>query len=694
METLDRFLTYVQAGVFAALALIAWLQWRRRGGSSAGWLAATMSTLGVVVVVGLFVPEHSSSQLVELVRKAEIAVIVLFPYFLFRFAASFGAMPRWLDLIAATVTALLSVGAFLMPSFPESGETRSTPIQLYIIVLLLQWFLLSAIVSTRLWRAGKGQPNVARQRMRTLSLGAMGLAIVLIIAGAAPAGDEVTAFQIVTQLLALAIGPLLLFGFAPPALLRMAWRRPETAKFQQAEIGLMEAATPTDVATALLPHVSALSAGRGSVLLDQAGSVVGKHGLSDAEALEVAQELAHRRSTHERHNVHGQPVVVVPMRLGEIGVVASPYTPFFGQEETDLLHRLGSLADLAFDRSELYQQLVEAQQIAHVGSWEWDLRSEEPRWSDEMYRIYGLDRHSMQADFRAILDQVHPEDREPLQAEVDASLRGRRPFFYRYRVIRPDGRLVHVEGRGKPILDDQGEPIRMVGTVQDITELKRQEEFRDRFIANAAHELRTPMTSLVGFVELLERGRARMPEEQVEEIFDAMARAGERLATLVTNLLDLSKLQEGEMDIVVEPVALASVVQRVVTSTPHPEGVSVEISVDPEVTVAADPFRLDQVLTNLLTNAFRYGGSSVTVSSVHKNGRAGFSVTDDGSGVEQKVVPQLFEPFARGAAASKVGGSGLGLAIVKMIVDAMGGDITYETHDGGGARFTVLLTRV
>ncbi|MEA2461538.1 MAG: hypothetical protein QOH90_1715, partial [Actinomycetota bacterium] len=266
------------------------------------------------------------------------------------------------------------------------------------------------------------------------------------------------------------------------------------------------------------------------------------------------------------------------------------------------------------------------------------------------------------------------------------------PLDAEQRIVRPDGIEKVIYARGK-VLRENGVAVKLIGTAQDITERKKQETFREQFIANAAHELRTPMTTLVGFVEMLSRKRSTMPETQLQVVIDAMARSGDRLAVLINNLLDLSKLQQGELEFDLAPVAVGEVLETVKDSTPPPEGKSVEVSVQGEPVALADRHRLDQVVSNLLTNAYRYGGPTIRMEACETNGSVVVTVADDGEGIEAGLLTNLFDPFTRGAASSEVGGSGLGLAIVKMLVDASGGEIWHEPESPHGTRFNVRLKR-
>ncbi|HYO60561.1 MAG TPA: ATP-binding protein [Actinomycetota bacterium] len=685
----------MQLALYVGLGVIALIQWRRRGGEPAGWVAATFGVLAVVIVAGEFIPEDDTSASVDLAQRLLIAVLVLFPYFLFRFMASFESPGRVLEVAAAVLTAGTIVATFLLDHFPEENEARTAPFQAYIYLLLTQWVILLGAVTYRLWRAGRGQPTVARRRMRTMSIGSAGLAITLVIAGVAPTSEDVTGVQIGTALLALATGPFFLLGFAPPALVRNAWRQQGSGRLQEAEFALMEALSPSDITDVLLPEVTELAAGRGSLVLDRDGAVTGVHGLAPAEAADLAAQF---RNGGDETAPTGAGTITVPMRSGKLVVVTSPYTPFFGQEEMDELRRLALLADLALARTEhsrrerdLTEQLLEAQRIARFGSWQWEIVPNRLTWSDQMYRMLGFEPGEFVPTGDVYSEHVHPEDRTLVNEKSDEALEHGTPLDYEHRFIRRDGSTVIVHTRGRVIRDESGSPIRMIGTLQDVTEQREQEALRERFIANAAHELRTPLTSLLGFVEMLSRARHRLDEAKLQTMFDAMTRSGDRLAVLIENLLDLSKLQAGQVTVDIEPVSIDSLAHEVVASTPPPDGRSVEVEVTDTPMALADKHRLDQVVTNLLTNAYRYGGPNISLSGARRNGDVILTVTDDGPGVEDELLGDLFQPFSRGSTSSAIGGSGLGLAIVKMLVEACGGEIWHEPLQPTGARFCVKL---
>ena len=342
-ETLDV-LQWVQTGVFVVLGVAAIDAWYRRRGAARAWLAGTFGVLALVSLIGLVLPEESEPRSVQdWIVRGLLALIILFPYFLFRFAASFRTRPRWLEVGALAVTVGICLAGFAFHEIPGEGDPRSSAFNVFITVFIAQWVVLLSIVAWELWRSGKGQPTVSRRRMRLLSVGAIGLALVLVVSGTQGSGGGSEATQLVVQLLSLASGPLFLFGFAPPRFLLAAWRRPELLELRAAEEVLMRAMTPSEVGERLLPHVTRIIGGRASVLVDADGDVLGVDGVPFEGAGALLAPDA-------------EGVVSIPLREGRLVVQATAYTPYFARSETELLDTLATFTDLALSRAELSER--------------------------------------------------------------------------------------------------------------------------------------------------------------------------------------------------------------------------------------------------------------------------------------------------------------------------------------------------
>jgi signal transduction histidine kinase len=235
--------------------------------------------------------------------------------------------------------------------------------------------------------------------------------------------------------------------------------------------------------------------------------------------------------------------------------------------------------------------------------------------------------------------------------------------------------------------------VRSLGSLADLALQRCDLMARERqFIADAAHELRTPLTTMSAVAGTFAAHWRQMSPEQVDESVDALGRQGERARILISNLLDLAKLERGDPDIRLEPVSVAIAVKQTLETAPEPEGKAVEVNVEDHVKVLADPDRFEQVLSNLLTNAYRYGGEHITIDAGVSGDEVVVTVRDDGPGVAEDLVPNIFQPLTRGRDSRGVG-SGLGLAIVSRIVGAFGGRISCEPNEPRGARFTIRLRR-
>jgi signal transduction histidine kinase len=344
----------VQLVVLGGLGVLALRLWYVRRDAAQGWLAATFGLLGAVAVVGRFLPATPHVAWVAGATRVLLAVLVLFPYFLFRFMATFDPPPRWVSRTAAVATAVVSGWSLVLPEIPAPGEPRTPGFTVYVAALLLHWTVLSALVAFRLWLAGSGQPTVARRRMRTLALGSVGVALALLISGTSNPGTEVQPIQIVTQALVLLSAPLFLLGFAPPAAILTYWRRRDEQALRDAEIGLMKALEPADVAESLLPRVTRLIGGRGAAIVATDGSLVGAYALDEAQCAALRAQAVAR--DHSDVVVASGSTLWVPLGVGWLTVLTTPFTPFFGREESRTLLALGVLTDLALSRAALFER--------------------------------------------------------------------------------------------------------------------------------------------------------------------------------------------------------------------------------------------------------------------------------------------------------------------------------------------------
>jgi two-component system, sensor histidine kinase len=212
------------------------------------------------------------------------------------------------------------------------------------------------------------------------------------------------------------------------------------------------------------------------------------------------------------------------------------------------------------------------------------------------------------------------------------------------------------------------------------------------FLSNVSHELKAPITVITGLADTLSERRHNLTEGQIDDCLARISRQADRLARLVPDLLALSQAER--LRVSLEPVNLAGTAERALEGAPSPPDKSVELNIPESLWALAHPSRLEQALVNLLTNAYRFGGSAVCLEAHGTSNGVVLTVANDGDGVPDELAPKLFERFSRGANADGVEGSGLGLAIAQALVEGSGGRIWYEPGQPAGARFRLLLRAV
>lgn len=246
-------------------------------------------------------------------------------------------------------------------------------------------------------------------------------------------------------------------------------------------------------------------------------------------------------------------------------------------------------------------------------------------------------------------------------------------------------------------------PIRLdgrdcaIGFFYDITQIERLETVRQEFLSNISHELRTPLTSILAFVETLEDG-AIDDKENNRRFLGVIRRNGERMHSLISDILELSLIESGKVSVEIREVNLANLVEQVFTdlsAKAAARGIDLISEVEAHRIINADAFRLEQMLTNLIDNAIKFNrpSGSVTIACSQQDQTDIISVSDTGEGIMTEHVPRIFERFYRidRARSREVGGTGLGLAIVKHLAKLHGGEVSVISVLGRGTTFLIEL---
>jgi two-component system phosphate regulon sensor histidine kinase PhoR len=266
-------------------------------------------------------------------------------------------------------------------------------------------------------------------------------------------------------------------------------------------------------------------------------------------------------------------------------------------------------------------------------------------------------------------------------------------------IILLEGDRRFLQAKGSALRGVEGDTIGAVIVLDDMTNLKRLENVRREFVANVSHELKTPVTSIKGFVETLQEGAIKKPEE-AERFLDIISRQADRLNSIIEDLLLLSRIEQSGEKKEVEFIeaglksALESAIETC-SGKASEKNISIDLNCEDTLTARINPALLEQAVVNLIDNAIKASdeGSSIKVGASQKDEQVIIEVIDRGVGIEKEHLPRLFERFYRidKARSRQLGGTGLGLAIVKHIAQAHGGGVDVESSPGEGSRFSIFL---
>jgi len=330
-------------------------------------------------------------------------------------------------------------------------------------------------------------------------------------------------------------------------------------------------------------------------------------------------------------------------------------------------------------------------------------------WSKGAERITGWT--AQEAIGRSCADFLrHTDDSGEALCEVDCPLieafRTGKSVAKEAWVHAKDGRAIPVSITVGPIFDEKGEVVGAVEVFRDVSKereliesIKQANALKDQFLANMSHELRTPLNSIIGFAELLrEQVFGPLNDRQLRYV-ENILRSGEHLLTLINDILDLSKIEAGAVEVEREPVNLKEVLEWSLTMQSErakKHNISLDLEVDGDIgIIETDPTKLKQILLNLISNAVKFTpeGGKVTVRAKKRDEEIEISVSDTGIGVPKDQLDRIFEPFVQldSSLSRRYEGAGLGLALTRRLVELLGGRIWVESEVGKGSTFSFTL---
>ena len=369
-------------------------------------------------------------------------------------------------------------------------------------------------------------------------------------------------------------------------------------------------------------------------------------------------------------------------------------------------------------------------QATKIGLWDMEVVKDDPInpanafiWSNEFRHMLGF---SNAIDFPDILgswsDRLHPEDKDKTLDSFKKHLldiTGKTPYDIEYRLLKKNGEYAYFRASGETIRDEHGNALRVAGSLMDITETKNilldtekqriEAEAANRakssFLSTMSHEIRTPMNAILGITEIQLQNETL--NRNVKEAFDRIHVSGDILLGIINDILDLSKIEAGKLELVITNYEIASLISDTAQLNMMRIGskpIEFELNIDENLPIlmSGDELRVKQILNNLLSNAFKYTMTGTVRFSVFTetdgnndgdNVTLVFVVSDTGQGMTKDQVNRLFEEYSRfnQDANRTTEGTGLGMSIAQNLIRMMGGDIAIESELGKGSTFTVRL---
>ncbi len=358
------------------------------------------------------------------------------------------------------------------------------------------------------------------------------------------------------------------------------------------------------------------------------------------------------------------------------------------------------------EREERLQLTLDA---SETGIWDWDVRADALTWNPRFADLHDVGRAG-DGRIRMIdlLASVVDDDREQVAAAIQRSVESGSPYDIEYRALDSQGESHWLNSSGRTTAWVRGRSSRMTGIVRDVTSRRVAEDDRDRllaaerqilqirdaFIEVLSHELRTPMTTIVGGAELLERGH--LAPERIGEVAHDVREEAERMIRMIEDLLVLSRAERGSLEISDEPVLVQRVVDRVTHDIRRRQpSLVVELALAPDLPpVRGELTYVEQVLRNLVGNAAKYGppAGPIRIAGSVVGDFVEIRVLDSGPGIQADDLERVFELFYRSReTAAKVSGAGIGLFVSRQLVELMGGVIWCRERPAGGAEFGFTL---
>ncbi|HLL60696.1 MAG TPA: ATP-binding protein [Candidatus Nitrosocosmicus sp.] len=430
----------------------------------------------------------------------------------------------------------------------------------------------------------------------------------------------------------------------------------------------------------------------------------------------IASAKGDKKKLNLLRKIGFRSAMVIPLKarektMGAISfITTNESNRLYTNTDLKLAEDFAERAALTLDNSNLYKMATQeieerkrtearlelAQKAGNIGTFELDIPNNEMYWSREVENIFGLKPGTFGGSIKDWEKHIHPEDLQRIRKEWRASISTQDELEFEYRTVRPDKKIRWIYSKSKIYFDKNKKPVRAIGIKMDITDRKRLERQKDEFLSIASHELKTPITSIKAFVQILQKYFVTSNNGDSARYLKKMDNQVDRLTKLVQDLLDVSKIQTGKLEYSEEVFDFDKLIGDVIDEMqPLTSQHIIRHEGNAQVNILADKFRIAQVITNLLSNAIKYSpqGKEIIVKTSFDKSEVTVAVKDFGIGVPQDKMKHLFERFYRVQDKKRESfpGLGLGLYISARIIERQGGKMWVESVDGKGSTFYFCL---
>ncbi|MFN3700566.1 MAG: ATP-binding protein [Alphaproteobacteria bacterium] len=367
----------------------------------------------------------------------------------------------------------------------------------------------------------------------------------------------------------------------------------------------------------------------------------------------------------------------------------------------------------ALDKRE--RELMEAEIIGRMGHWRWAVGRDGIEWSDQIFRIFGVNRKNFKPTIDSLNQMVHRRDVGRVVQAFQRAIIEQNDYDMEFRIVRPGGDIRYIRCEGRCEKDADGDVIALFGIMQDMTErtlyerelreakdaAERAYAAKSQFLANMSHELRTPLNAIIGFSEMIQRQLlGPIGTEKYLDYINGIRESGEHLLDLISDILDMSKIEAGKYELDLEEVNVTKTIKLAVhmmEGRAHESGIRIltDALTNEDLTIIADRRAFMQIILNLLSNAVKFSNNDgrVWIECLERPEHISIKIRDEGIGIPANKLHCILRPFEQASASYSRNheGSGLGLAITKELVELHQGSLVVESAIHEGTTVTVRI---